>query len=88
MKKQARFILEQAAMMDRTAIVIFTLTRRVVSLMLAVSLIMLAAVPFSPQPYITEQAAESLVHASFRVVAMGAVTGFIADIALRKKGKQ
>lgn len=84
MKKQTRFIIEQAAMMDPTAVLIFTLTRRFFNLVLLVSLVLLAAVPFSGEPLLLEHLASALFHVTFRMATVGAVTGFIADIVLRR----
>lgn len=87
MKKQARFTILQAAGFDPTAAKIFIITRRVFNIAMLASLILLTAAQFVGSSELPEQAGLALCHAAFRMAAMGAVTGFTADIVLRRSRK-
>jgi len=87
MKKQARFIILQAASIDRTAAKIFFITCFTVNATLLISLVLLIAAPFFNDVLLPEQVATALCHMAFRAAAMGVVTGFTADIVLRRSRK-
>lgn len=83
MKRQARFIAQQAAKLDPSASKIFVLTRCTVILTLLVSLGMLLAAPLSESALALDMLAEGLFHAAFRIAAVGIALGFGADIAAK-----
>ncbi len=87
MKKQARFIILQAAGIDRAAAKIFSITCVTVNTTLLISLALLIAAPFFHDALLPEQVATALCHTTFRMAAMGVVTGFTADIVLRRSRK-
>jgi|GEM_PF-2003225 len=84
MKRQARFVILQAASADRTAARIFLLTRRTFIITMLACLVLLTAAPFSSDPQLAFELGSELFHAAFRVAVIGTVTGFTADIVLRQ----
>jgi len=83
MKRAAQFLIQQASGLDRCALGIFRLTRWVISLLLLVSLILLAAKPILNDRASSFLIAEGIFHASFRIAAIGISMGFAADIAAK-----
>lgn len=87
MKKQTRFIAQQAAMLDRSAARIFTLTRLTVNIALLLSLGLLVSAPLFSDRIAVRLLADGLFHAAFRIAAVGTATGFAADIVMRHREK-
>lgn len=87
MKKQARFLARQAAMLDQSAAKLFRLTGLIVSSVLISSLGLLIAAPHFSTASALFQLSDGLFHAAFRIAAVGVAAGFAADIMAKRSRK-